>query len=273
MTYWSNTKIADKVRGTKKLKFGTCEEWRDWRKLARTSHPVRYWIAEEAFTSLQNVWSWIPDRVNDIRIYLNNRFLVRSHALTANPRDIKPGQWCDVSSRFLPCLFNELVNFVEVEKAWMSVVWDKEAREQYVMPWWRGKWWARWFKEWRCPEAGIAHLKWEMALLDDFPQSPTYKQLSKQAIAAKEVYDLYMWWTVDYRNRVDPFDESGLTEWYDTQPEDEDDLLGLGSPKTPEARAAYDAMSDARLQLEQQYYDEDTQMMKRLIEARGSLWT
>lgn len=265
LTYWSNTKLADKVRGTPKLKFGTMEEWRDWRKLARTSHPIRYWIVEEAFTALQNIWMWVPDRINEVRYYLNNRFLIKAHALTASPKDITPGKWCDLSNRFLPCMFNELVNFVEVEKAWMLVAWDDDAREKFKTPWWRGKWWARWFVEWRCPEAGIEHLKWEMSLTD----------MPSQAAAAKEVYELYTWWTTVYRNRPDPFDESGLTDWYAERRDesDEDDLFGIGSALTPEQRQHKSEISDECHAIEEAYFNEDTEMMKRLIAIRGALWT
>ena len=272
--YWCNSKIADAIRGTPKLKYGTLEEWRDWRIKAQTAHPIRYWIIETALAAIQRWYEWIPPKVNNVRCYANNRFLVKSHALTAHPRDIKPGTWCDLSNRILPCMFNELVDFVEIEKAWMLVAWDKEARAKFEMPWWRGKWWTRWFVQWRCPEAGIEHLKWEMSLVDDYKGSATFGQPTPQAIAAKEIYDLYIWWTTVHRNRPDPFDESGLTGWYDTHKNTTDiyDLLDFNS-ETEEESAEHSICSMKHDLIERSYFDEDTQMMKRLIDVRGSLWT
>ena len=111
--YWSCGKFADWLRGTPKIKCGTSEEWDAWYKQAAQNHPIRYWIAEEGLDKLQSLWCWIPERFNDARYYINNRFVSRTNSLTAHPRDIKPGQWQDVGNRFLPCLFNELVDFVE----------------------------------------------------------------------------------------------------------------------------------------------------------------
>jgi hypothetical protein len=34
-----------------------------------------------------------------------------------------------VGNRFLPCLFNELVDFVEIEQAWHHCVWSDEAKK------------------------------------------------------------------------------------------------------------------------------------------------
>ena len=126
--YWTIGKFADWLRGTPKLKCGTSEQWDDWYATAAKAHPIRYWIAEEGLDYLQKVVYYIPDRLNDVRYYVNNRWVSRSHSLTAHPRDIKPGQWQDVGNRFLPCLFNELQDFVEIEQAWHHCVWSDDAK-------------------------------------------------------------------------------------------------------------------------------------------------
>ena len=110
-TYWSNTRFAEWIRGTEKPAAETSDGWAAWNKMAAAAHPVRYWIAEEALDKLQDLVYWPYDQWHNIRYYINNRWVTRSHALTAHPRDIKPGNWCDVGNRFLPCLFNELVDF------------------------------------------------------------------------------------------------------------------------------------------------------------------
>ena len=129
--YWTIGPFADWLRGTPKLKCGTSEEWNNWEDTAKAAHPVRWWIAEEGLDILQRVVYYIPDKLNDIRYYINNRWVSHSHRLSAHPRDIKPGQWQDVGNRFLPCLFNELVDFVEIEQAWHHCVWDDAARKKH----------------------------------------------------------------------------------------------------------------------------------------------
>jgi hypothetical protein len=272
--YWSCSKFADWLRGTPKLGCGTSEEWDLWRKTAETTYPTRYWIAEEGLDYLQNFVYYIPDRLNDVRYYINNRWVSCSHALTAHPRDIKPGAWQDVGNRFLPCLFNELVDFVEVEQAWHYVMWNDEERAKYNVPWYRSGW-LRW-RTWRCPEAGLAYLNWASTLtneefLDEDKKSeavPTY-----QAKAAKEIIELYTWWTVTYRNRPDPYEASGWTAACEAQREANGGRLSFSSPKDPVLKKASDKAHKLLQKIEADYTKEDESMMIRLIKIRESLWT
>ena len=210
--YWSCSKFADCIRGTAKLGAGTSEQWDEWNTAAKIKHSFRYWVAEEALDSVQNFVNYPMDKLNDIRYYINNRWVSHSHALTAHARDIKPGSWSDVGNRFLPCMFNELVDFVEIEQAWHHCMWSDDAKTKFDVPWYRSGW-LRW-RTWRCPEAGMEYLKWASTLtneefLDDDKKSeavPTY-----QATAAKEIIALYTWWTETYRNRPDPYEASGWT--------------------------------------------------------------
>ena len=138
--YWSCSKFADWLRGTAKGGAKTSDGWDDWEKTAKSKYPVRYWIAEEALDAIQNFIWWPVDKIYDVKYYINNRWVTRTHSLTAHPRDIKPGTWCDVGNRFLPCLFNELVDFVEVELAWWHLAWNSEDRHKYNAPWWAFGW-------------------------------------------------------------------------------------------------------------------------------------
>ena len=113
--YWTCSKFADWLRGTKKLGAGTSEEWDEWNTTAKMKHNFRYWLAEEGLDILQTIVYYPTDKLHDLKYYINNRYVTRSHALTAHARDIKPGNWSDVGNRFLPCLFNELVDFVEID--------------------------------------------------------------------------------------------------------------------------------------------------------------
>jgi len=269
--YWSCSKFADWLRGTPKLKAGTGKEWRLWKEAAKETHPIRYWIVEEGLDVVQNFVNWPADRLNDVRYYINNRWVSRSQSLTAHPRDIKPGQWCDVGNRFLPCLFNELVDFVEIETAWHRVLWDEEERKKYQPPWYRSGW-LRW-RTWRCPEAGIAHLKWASNLTnEEFIEEGETPELTYQAKAAREILALYTWWKEVYPNRPDVHDASGWTAYCDMRREKGYDLLDMEDKTEHEAEQCRTALDRSR-ELELQYAQEDEEMMIRLIKVRESLWT
>ena len=273
--YWSCSPFADWVRGTRKLNVGTSEEWDDWHNNAKGYNPVRYWLAEEGLGHLQDFVTYPIRKIYDLKYYINNRYITRTHALTAHHRDIKPGTWTDVGNRFLPCLFNELVDFVEVEQAWSHIAWgSKEDRKKYDAPFYATGWW-RW-RTWRCPQAGIDHLDWAMTLTNtDWcePDHPEYGKPTGQAIRAKELKELYTWWTVTYRNRPDAYDASGWTEYCEASRLANGGKLSFSGDKTPEMKKQSDKAHKLLQKIEAAYEKEDEAMMIRLIKARDSLWT
>ena len=273
--YWSCSPLADWIRGTNKLKAGTAEEWNEWTTRAQMKHNFRYWVAEEALGDIQDFVTWPIRSLYSIKYYINNRWVSRTHSLTAHARDIKPGDWCDVGNRFLPCLFNELVDFVEIEQAWSHIAWgDKTARAKYDPPFWASGWF-RW-RTWRCPQAGVDHLDWEMTLtneefLDEDKKGEAV--LTSQAIRAKELKELYTWWTVTYRNRPDPHDASGWSAYCDSlRNEHGDNWIGMNS-KDPASKKASNKAMKLLSKIEKAYEKEDTEMLIRLIKIRQSLWT
>ena len=277
--YWSCTPFADWIRGTTKLKMGTSEEWHEWETRAKRDYPVRWWIAEEGLGHIQDFVTWPVRKIYDVKYYINNRYVTRTHALTAHPRDIKPGDWCDVGNRFLPCLFNELVEFVEVESAWSHIAWgNAEDRAKYDPPFWASGWW-RW-RTWRSPQAGLDHLDWAMTLTMDTDwgveaTDPNYGKPTGQAERAKEIKELYTWWTVTYPNRPDPHEASGWSDYCDAlrkEAGDENRWIGMQS-KNPETEKMGTTALELLRKIEQDYEEEDEEMMIRLIKIRDSLWT
>ena len=275
--YWSCTPFADWIRGTTKLKMGTSEEWHEWETRAKRDYPIRWWIAEEGLGHIQDFVTWPVRKIYDVKYCINNRYVTRTHALTAHPRDIKPGDWCDVGNRFLPCLFNELVEFVEVESAWSHIAWgNAEDRAKYDPPFWATGWW-RW-RTWRSPQAGLDHLDWAMTLTMDTDwgveeTDPNYGKPTGQAERAKEIKELYTWWTVTYPNRPDPHEASGWSEYCDRLREERGDhWFGMQS-KTPETEDMGKRALERCREIEAAYDKEDEEMMIRLIKIRDSLWT
>ena len=276
--YWSCTPFADWVRGTKKLSAGTSEEWDDWTTAAQMKHNFRYWLAEEGLGHLQDFVTWPIRKLYDIKYYINNRWVSRTHSLTAHSRNIKPGEWCDVGNRFLPCLFNELVDFVEIEQAWHHIAWgDKEDRAKYNPPFWASGWW-RW-RTWRSPQAGLDHLDWAMTLKFDDEwiekENPDYGKPTPQAERAKELKELYVWWTTVYPNRPDSMDASGWSDLCEKRrlANPGKGFMSMLNDRTDEEREESHKAMDLSSKIEREYDEEDEAMMIRLIKVRDALWT
>jgi hypothetical protein len=272
--YWTCSKFADWVRGTTKLKVGTSEEWHEWEDRAKRDYPIRWWLAEEGLDYLQTIVFYIPDKIYDLKYYINNRYITRTHALTASPVDIKPGTWMDVGNRFLPCLFNELRDFVEVELAWWHIAWNSEDRAKYNVPFWAHGWF-RW-RTWRCPQAGLDNLEWQRKLIHDdeyCKDEKYYMKPTPQAVKAQEILDLYIWWTQVYRNRPDPYEASGWSEACEAQRLANGGKLSFSTSKDPVLKKQSDKAHKLLQKIEAQYEKEDEEMMIRLIKVRHGLWT
>jgi hypothetical protein len=182
-----------------------------------------------------------------------------------------------VGNRFLPCLFNELVDYVEVELAWWHIAWDDEAHKKFRAPWYsRG--WFRW-RTWRCPEAGLENLEWQRSLVwkeeECEPGSPNIGKPTYQAIKAQEILELYKWWKEVYPNRPDPHDASGWSEYCDTMRKEKGEgirWLGVESGNPDTRKLGQKALKLTR-KIEESYEKEDEKMLIRLIKIRNSLWT
>jgi hypothetical protein len=99
-------------------------------------------------------------------------------------------------------------------------------------------------------------------------EEPTY-----QAMAAKEIKELYLWWTTTYRNRPDPYDASGWSEYCELNRISNGGRLGFSDDKDPELKVMCDTAHKKLQEIEAAYEAEDEAMMIRLIKIRGSLWT
>lgn len=268
--YWSCSKFADWIRGSVKGGAKTGRAWDEWHKESSAKHPFRYWVAEEALDAVQNSL-WYPiDKLYDLKYYINNRWVTKTHALTST---LKRGKWHEFDTRLLHCLFDELVNYVEVEEAWSHIAWDKEAREKYNAPLYSWGWF-RW-RTWRCPEAGLDKLKWAASLtneewLDDDKKHEA--ELTPQAKAAIELMALYDWWKNVRPNRPDPNEASGWTAICDKRREAGRGFLDI-EPRSEEEKKRTREALDLCDKIEQSYEDEDTEMLIRLIKIRKGMWT
>lgn len=273
--YWTCSKFADWLRGTMKPGAATSKEWRLWKEEAKKKHPVRYWIAEEGLDKIQDIWCYIPERINDVRYYINNRFVHKTHGMMS--RSLEKGKFHEFETRLLHSMFDQLVDFVEIEQAWHHVMWDESARKQYETPWWQRHWFFRWGRVWRCPDAGVEYLIWASGLTHKEhwgidKTSEHYNTPTHQAITAKEVLALYRWWKYERPKRPDPHDAGGWSEYCEQRRKNGHDFLDFEDKSPEEAEMSKTALQKTR-EIEDAYNKEDEDMMIRLIKIRQGLWT
>ena len=266
---WSFSKFTDWLRGTPKPAAGTLEEWNNWRRKAKAKK-FRYWLVEEGLDHLENFIKWPANRINDIRCYINNRWVIKTHALVSS---LKRGEWHEFDTRLLHSVFDELVNFVEIDQAWMFVICSEDEDKKFHVPWYRAI-----FRigSWRCPEAGIAHLEWAARLTHDedfMRDDPEYGLPTAQALAAQEIIKLYKWWKQERPNRPDPSDASGWSKYCEERhnaAKKSGDDSSFFLPKMDDQ--AHHFMSVYR-KMEEEQEEEDTDMLIRLVKIRHRLWT
>lgn len=234
--HWSCSKLADKIRGTEKPFALEWDAWDKWHENAKTKHPFRYWVADEFLDYMQNFVNLPMDIYHTIEIYIRNRFIDKVHYLRTN---LTPGQYYDLDTRILHALFTELTDLVEVEYA--SIQRYSEKNNNYVL------------KKGRCPLAGLDYLNWAGQLKYDEnmgfnPEDEfIYNKPTPQSESAQTTLELYNWWK-NRDNRLDPYD------------------LFTEEKDGPQYYLKIDDM-------EEKYEQEDTDMLIKLIQIRGSLWT
>lgn len=282
--YWSGSKHADWVRrvfaNVVKPKALPLGEWKQWDDALKQSNPFVFWYTEEMLDWIQKFINTPTDVLSNIRYWGYNRFVSQPHLLNTK---LKPGAYHEVDTRILHGVFETLVNYIEIEKAWMLVVWNDEMWDKYHVPWYkRLPYFLRW-TPWRCPEAGLEYLKWEMSLVHDYEYLPEHERESQpqygvptpQAVSANEQYKLYDWWKNVRPNRPDPMDAGGWSE-YCRQADVKrggDDLMSWLDERDEGDAAASKIALDNTHEIEEAYRREDDEMLIRLVRIRHGLWT
>jgi hypothetical protein len=244
--HWSCSKFADWIRGEKKpfaLEWGAWDEWDKQQKLKR---PWRFWLSDTVLPKIQNIVYFPYDVYSTIKTYIRNRYFDKIHYLKTG---LKPGSYYDLDTRILHGLFNELVDFVEIELSHLSK-WDTNKKYK--------------FKNGRCIEAAYDYFDWVTNLKydEDYGVSENdeiYGKLTDQAKNYRKIKKLYEWWKNERPNRINPYSDPSLG--------DIDDIF---SDKYYEQRKK---LYEKTYQIELEQEEEDTKTLIELISVRKSLWT
>jgi len=233
--------------------------WRLFGKEFKEKAPIRHWFMKEfRYTAILPI-KW---KYDNIRYWIRYRTYDKYHIVDTG---LKPDYY-DASTIMLHADFNILKEFVEVEQAWQSYCWSDEYKEKATwcekhMPFYR------FFYPFRRPDIGIKHFEWA-ATLDD-PKLPPHERCDHQAVAAREILTIYDWWVNQRPARKEiehtPYDNQGLDGILACFDDDFDRTA-------PDFIVHQKSMDDAGKQ-EEEWHDEDEQMLIRLIKVRRSLWT
>jgi len=243
--------------------FETLDGWDIWETKYKKEAPIRYFLTH----TLPSPLSTLRYKIDNAKSWCRYR-IVRYHVLHTG---LKP-YYYDKDTLLLHASFNLLKDFVEVEKAWLKYIRSDETPTSGVS---RDLLFAKKFHIpyyeqifFRSPKLGLKYLAWEATL--DSPDIPVQERNVEQATTAREIIELYNWWTIirpcrsemeypvpavtDNNTLMYPFSDSYKAE----------------HPVDFELR---EYVTDYNFNLEKQWNDEDDYMLNRLISIRRSLWT
>jgi hypothetical protein len=259
--HWAESRLFRYIRklfGIEKPTAAQWGEWDDWETNTKIAHPVGYWVTEELPGYLQKIPETFVDPFHNISYYIRNRWHRQTHVLRTG---FKPGTYHDLRERLLYGCMESLVDFIEVEKAWMAYIC---ATDNEVVKLDRG----------RSAEAGLKYLEWEMSL--DDPSLSDTERSDTQASCAREQFAIYNWWKNIRPNRPDPYEASGWDAFSEREREQGIDGLSFmdeRKPRDPERDNIVGPMLDQIHAIEMAQDAEDEEMLIRLMKIRLSLWT
>ena len=208
-------------------------------------------LLEQLSTNYSKLKEKIEDTILDVIAKYKNivdwcryRTLRKYHIVDTK---LEPG-YHESDTLVMHSVFSILVDFVEMQKAWMYVI-----TEEYDDVYSKLSWFERDFRKFRSVQYGIAYLNWEIT-----------ETSGRQSEAAQEILDLYTWWTLTRPQRVDPFAIYHIDTFA---------IDSLISKKSEEELKKVSAQYKNIQKLEDKYEKEDEKMMIRLIKVRKSLWT
>lgn len=207
-----------------------------------------------------NPFKYLYDKYRDGIYEIRVRFFDKYHVINTG---LPPG-YRDTSERLLHGTFQLLVDYVEVELAWMQVVFSDDAKKKYKYPWFSIKPFR--FKSFRCPEAGLDYLAWEKSLQSEDGLN------DRQAEKAKVVEELYVWWKTIRPNRPDSMDASGWSAYCEERRiNGEEPFSNKKRSEAEEDRIR--KMIEEMTAIEKNYLEEDKMMWKKLVDIHECLWT
>jgi len=188
----------------------------------------------------------VPHYISEVKYWIAYRTYDRYNVVKTG----LPPAYYEPYTLMLHTCFNLLVDFVEVEKAWMEYIYCKEEKNYKNISWFKRK-----IFGFRSREMGMSYLDWDI----------NESGVEHQSKSSQEIKDLYIWWKDVRPNRPDPMDASGWSEYCRTS----SDVLDFSKPLTTKGKKALYLSH----KIEEQQEKEDEKMLIRLMKVRRRLWT
>lgn len=229
--------------------------WRSFNVYFKEKAPIRYFLTHTAWDT---VYLPIAIKFDNVVDWIRYRTVDRYHIVRTG---LEPG-YQSVNSVILHSSFNILKDYVELglgrRMMYTSDGYVPSFSEKYI------PFYDRIFKR-RYVSHGMKYLDWA-ATLDD-PSLPVSQRSDQQAIDAREIRELYLWWT-----KIRPARKLHDVPLYSDQ-----GLGMLSSLDTDFDHSAPDYVESSRIhrlndQLESEWESEDTGMLIRLVKIRDALW-
>ena len=266
-------KIEDYLKnraGVATPKVETFSGWRrheeDYKKKAPLTHTV-FNIFDYIDTRIH--W-WIINPVTDFFYGIRCRFIIRPWMADSK---LNRYSWMDKDTLILHANFETLINYVEVELATYGFGRNTENK---FLEFWNHTPILRFFRpETRRIKHGLNYLRWCIKLAK--PWAKDYDECyvvdgkvkeGSQPWCAKEALELYKWWKKIRPNRPDPHDASGWNQYYKSKT---DRGISIFDDEY-EGDSQASEIHKKCFEIEEQYTQEDTDMLIRLIKIRKSLW-
>jgi len=233
----------------------TSTGWRLFDEEYKKVAPIRHYIYKDIHKKYIRP---IKFKINDLSNWIRVRTYDRYHIINTG---LKP-DYQDISTQLLHSSFNLLKDFVEIEQSLHYYYYHSHYDE--VKKDWKLKLPLYSHLFYRNPDYGIKHLEWESTL--DDPTLPVNQRDSEQAKKAREILILYRWWIdrpnrkqIDYCSYSDQGFPMGCLD---------DDF-----DKTAEDYVNYKNNMILEDQQTEQWAQEDTDMLIRLVNIRDCLWS
>jgi len=236
--------------------------WKKWEKETKAAYPIGYFLTETLNDWFWDTWYFIRTpykKAGDFFYYRRKRF-------DRIETGLDPTKFWGTDERMLHGIFNMLVEYVEVERAFSMCFYDEEAAKKYSFSKWR---------RFRSPAAGLAYLEWEQSLVIGENETSDPERVgmrTDQAFNADAIAGLYVWWTKIRPARPDPYVESGYDD-YVAKHGSFSGSLDSGEEPEPEMPDDRAAILDKIEVIENRNYDEDTRNVTRLIKIRNTIWS
>lgn len=212
-SHWSSSKLATFLKsasGVDSPKALTFEGWDEYYDAYKAKAPITFFFVENVLPSLQNLVSLPGDIIHTFSVYYSNAIKNKVHYLKTG---LEVGKWHDTDIRILCANMNALVDFVEIEWAWLYVICHEDELDLR----------ADFYHYNRSPKAAEKYIQEELNKEYD-PKNYGYfdpetdrgmeydkecrKYFERDRQIVKDINDIYTWWKKYFKEVIQEYGES-----------------------------------------------------------------